>query len=346
MVNLSLGVTLSKLSLIMKTFLVNSAEQLEAYNKFVSGNELGNLWQSEDWGSFQASVGKKALRFLSFDTLSREEINLPGKVVASAQVVVNKLPMGKKWWYVPRGPLWENAEGCKDLVNKLAEYGKKSGVIFILFDPFVNLPEDLETWPSKSVQPENTLVVDLRKSEDDILAQMKSKGRYNIRLAKRKGVEVRRVESVGGFYSLLEKTTERDGFRGWGKKYYEKMVKNLGDKAVVFEAVHEGDIIASGIFTYFEKQAVYYYGASSNHKRNLMAPYLVQWEAILEGKKRGCTEYDFLGIAPEGVANHEWAGVTGFKEKFGGERRVFPSARKIIIKPVWNMLYGLVKKVK
>jgi len=88
---------------------------------------------------------------------------------------------------------------------------------------------------------------------------------------------------------------------------------------------------------------IYYYGASDNHYRKVMAPYLLQWEAIKESKKRGCKYYDFLGIAPEGAVNHPWAGVTQFKGKFGGEVVDYPKAKDLVLKPFWYFLYKLRK---
>ncbi|PZM84911.1 hypothetical protein DLH72_02655 [Candidatus Gracilibacteria bacterium] len=166
-----------------------------------------------------------------------------------------------------------------------------------------------------------TAIIDLKKSEEEILAEMKPKGRYNIRLAEKKGVKVsefpKTEQNIKIFYDLMMQTTSRDNFFGNTLNYYKIFLKSIESSKLLF-AEYEGNIIAAGIFTYEQKIAIYYYGASTSDKnfRNLMAPYLLQWEAIKIGKNLGCEIYDFLGIAGEGEENSSLAGVTDFKLKF------------------------------
>ncbi len=126
------------------------------------------------------------------------------------------------------------------------------------------------------------------------------------------------------------------------------MVRILGEKdaCALYLAEYEGEIIAGLIATFHEKQAIYYYGASSNKHRNVMAPYLLQWNVIQEAKNRGMENYDFLGIAPPGAKNHSWEGVTGFKMKFGGEIIQYVSAKEYVFKPLTYYLMIIVKKIK
>ena len=223
-------------------------------------------------------------------------------------------------------------------------------------------------------------MIDLTKSEDEILQLMKQKGRYNVRLAQKRGVELKAVSSkqekglrlrgrspsgsdskrkrkkgsvsklVGEFFELLDITTKRDEFRGHGVSYYEKMLEKLGDQAELIMAYYDGQPVAGGIFTFYGKTAVYYYGASSDEYRNVMAPYLVQWTAIQEAKKRGCETYDFLGVAPpfdgaqdlrDDVVDHPWAGVTSFKKKFGGEGVEFSEPFDLVLRPLVYSAYKL-----
>ena len=104
--------------------------------------------------------------------------------------------------------------------------------------------------------------------------------------------------------------------------------------------------MAGGIFVYLDEWGIYYYGASDHHYRNVMAPYLVQWEAIREAKKRGCKHYDFLGISPEDKSHHAWAGVTQFKKKFGGEVVNYPQAKNIVLHKWWYLAYQIYKKIR
>ncbi len=166
-----------------------------------------------------------------------------------------------------------------------------------------------------------TRVLDLTLSEDAILAQMHEKWRYNIRLSERRSVTVAWVEptseNIDIWMSLLTDTTERDGFAHNSRQYYESFLSAWDEIKLAFASLG-WRVIAAGIFVYHEDEAVYYYWASSSdaEMRKHMAPYLLQWFAILEGKKRGCTSYDFLGIAKPWEHDIRLAWVTAFKEKF------------------------------
>jgi len=120
----------------------------------------------------------------------------------------------------------------------------------------------------------------------------------------------------------------------------------MSENAQLLTAEYQGSIIAGGIFVYLDECGIYYYGASDNEYRNLMAPYLIQWEAIKEAKKRGCKTYDFLGVAPENAKNHPWAGVTEFKKKFGGQIIDYPTAKEMVLRPFWYNVYRLYKFIK
>jgi lipid II:glycine glycyltransferase (peptidoglycan interpeptide bridge formation enzyme) len=181
--------------------------------------------------------------------------------------------------------------------------------------------EDRSTWAYKKFITPHTAIIDLTKTEDEILAKMKQKGRYNIRLAEKKWIEVKEVdkskENVKIFYDLMKETTSRDGFSWNTLDYYFEFLNNLKNSKLLF-ASFEWKIISAWIFVYTEDVAIYYYGAStSNEKfRNLMAPYLLQWNAILIWKKLWCKIYDFLGVATPWDKNSKLAWVTDFKMKF------------------------------
>jgi lipid II:glycine glycyltransferase (peptidoglycan interpeptide bridge formation enzyme) len=207
-------------------------------------------------------------------------------------------------------------------------------------------PLFIEEWdlqkPYKKFLTPYTRVIDLSFSEEEILKQMHEKGRYNIRLAERRSVKVSRVstsqENIDIWMSLLTETTSRDGFSQNSRKYYESFLLEVQEKNMggLYFARFEDRIIAAGIFVFTPSRAIYYYGASSSDKedRKQMAPYLLQWTAILEAKKREIPVYDFLGVADPEDPKDSLLGVTEFKEKFGGTRIKLPE--KICIKLSWK----------
>ncbi|KKP35685.1 MAG: Methicillin resistance protein [Candidatus Peregrinibacteria bacterium GW2011_GWA2_33_10] len=278
-----------------------------------------------------------------------------GKLRGSALIIKQDLPFNLCWIYCPRGPLTSfNTPIAEFLFKEIDKIAKSENAVFLRIDPGIEDDPNLswkDIFPEfrlahDEYQPRHTLKIDLNLSEEEILAQMKQKGRYNIRLAEKHGVKVVRVKltdkpnfdkSVDEFYEILKETTGRDGFSGHDKNYYKNMLEILGEKnfAQMYLAQFEGKTIAGIIVTFFGDTAIYYFGASSNEYRNLMAPYLLQWEAIKDAKKRDLKWYDFLGIAPEDDENHPWKGVTQFKKQFGGKVVNYMPALEKVYKKGW-----------
>ncbi|MBI5421914.1 peptidoglycan bridge formation glycyltransferase FemA/FemB family protein [Candidatus Peregrinibacteria bacterium] len=302
--------------------------------KFWQKNPHRNLWQHPLWEGFQQALGRKTW------VLKTEH--------SSALVVRHPLPLGLSWLEIPRGPLFERGKLLDKLLGEVVALAKKEKAIFIRMSPLEELK--VKNYELRVTHhdhhPETTLVLDLNLSEEELLAQMKQKGRYNIKVAEKNGVTIRQNEGVDAFYDLLKKTTGRDGFSSHPKAYYQKMLQALGSHAQLLVAGKDGKPIAAGIFVYLNPIGTYYYGASDHEYRNLMAPYLLQWEAIKEAKRRGCKTYDFLGIAPENAKNHAWAGVTEFKKKFGGTVVDYPQAKELVVRPCWVWIYRIYKRLR
>ncbi len=183
---------------------------------------------------------------------------------------------------------------------------------------------------------------------------MKPKGRYNIRVAEKAGVQVEQVsyseESLDVFYNILSETLERDGFAANSKEYFWTFLQYLEKQKLggLFFASRDGEVIATGIFVFYKKTALYYYGASSsdNTKRKYMASYLLQWKAIEEAKNRGCEMFDFLGIAKSGDIRSPLAGVTDFKLKLTDETREWSETQILILKRCAYIIVSAKKLIK
>lgn len=177
-----------------------------------------------------------------------------------------------------------------------------------------------------NILPKDTLFIDLIKEEQDILFQMKSKTRYNIRLSQRKGVEVRKahMDDIGIWYELYKETSKRNRIFLDHIDYFKTVLKTDAAytkspaKVELLIAEHNKKPLAAMFLVYSGKRATYLYGASSSENRNLMAPYLLQWKAIKRAKENGCTEYDMFGIAPYRDPSHPLYGLYRFKTGFGG----------------------------
>ncbi len=187
--------------------------------------------------------------------------------------------------------------------------------------------------PSPSrVQPPDTVIIDLRLSEDELLGRMKSKTRYNIRLAAKRGVivdlyrpsDVAAADAFVAWYRLYEQTAERDRITIHSQDYYRRVFFGDGvagvdqpDRSLLL-ARHDNDLLGGIITLRFAGTTTYLYGASAEIKRNLMAPYLLQWEAIRAARAVDDHWYDLFGVPPNADQAHPMHGLYRFKSGFGG----------------------------
>jgi len=291
--------------------------------------------QTSIWAKFQKNLGINSLRLVVFDN---------EKVVAFAQIFIKKLLFGLTKIEIPRAPLGD-PNFFLLLLSEIEQVACERKAIFARFDFQKNLLFDSPKFRKADEKnfPLATIRIDLKKSVDEIFAVMKSKGRYNIRVAEKHGVVIFAEKSIDDFFALLQKTTIRDGFVGHSKSFYEKFVEVLGENCVLLVARQNSKPLAATLVTLVGDTATYYFGASDHEFRNLMASYLIQFEAIKIAQKRGCRFYDFLGVVPEGAKNHRLAGVSDFKKKFGGEFVEYPIPKIIIFRPIFYALFRLVK---
>lgn len=317
-------------------------------NRFVEKHPFGGIEQSWEWGVLQSKVpGRSA--FYALGVFDGEEL------LGSILVIRQSLGMKKSWLWAPRGPLLPEAQAeavWGVLAGELKRIAAEHGDVFLRIEPGVPVGEGFVPQGRVSKEhylPGNTLMLDLSLSEQQLLAQMKQKGRYNIKLAHKNGVVVRRADesfSLNSFYDVLEETGKRDGFKVHGIDFYQNFLGVLGDKAHLYLAYYEHHLIGGMLVTTFGDRATYYFGASANTHRDHMAPYALQWFAIQHAKAHGFKEYDFLGIAPEGDGKHALKGVTQFKTRFGGQRVDYHPAQVFVYKPLWWRLYRALKCVR
>lgn len=218
---------------------------------------------------------------------------------------------------------------------------KNSGAVFVRFEPNSSVWEGkgIKTIP---IQPAKTIILDLQKSTDELLAAMHQKTRYNIRLAEKKGVKIICDNTrINDFLSLMKETTNRDNFFAHSDAYYRNLASFNPDFIKLFLAEYEGQIIAAGLFCFCQSTAVYMHGASSNEFRNVMAPYLLQWTVIKEAQAAGLKYYDFYGIDSQ-----KWPGVTRFKEGFGGEEVNYAGTFDLVLQPFWYSIYRLMRMAR
>jgi peptidoglycan pentaglycine glycine transferase (the first glycine) len=317
----------------------------EQWNQRIASVHGAHLLQSWDWGELKSRHGWRAERIAWDDS--------QGHPVASAQILSRLLSipvLGTSLVvrYAPRGPCldWSDAASVALVLHEMKLRARQDRVVLVKVDP-----EGCEPWPQDGLRSEpcrstsealgrvlpaagfrrspeqiqfrNTMVLDLRPSEEDLLAGMKQKTRYNLRLAERRGVEIRHAHE-GDFellYRMYAETSLRDGFAIREYAYYADAWGSFlrAGLAQPFMAEVEGEPVAGLIVYRFGKRAWFLFGMSRDLYRERMPNYLLQWQAIRWARAQGCEAYDMWGAPEVMEASDPLWGVYRFKEGFGAE---------------------------
>jgi len=320
--------------------LLASARELDAYDAWVKAQPYGTLWQSLEWRQFLAARGKDVRVYAA---------EAGGQLRAGGLTVIDRTSLGLSTWEIPRGPVWaaDGEELAAELLDAIIADAKRERCMALYCSPMQPLAtthRSLAT-SSRHIHCEATRILDLTPPEEAILAQMKPKGRYNIRVAEKHGVQVRESGDIGAFAALVALTSRRDGFTALPEAAYQAFLESLPGSFLLL-AFSADTPVAGLLGVCWNKRGIYYYGASSYEHRALMAPYALQWEAMRLCKTRGCHQYDLLGIAPENAGErHPWAGVTRFKEQFGGTVETYPAEQELVLRPAVKALLDWKRKV-
>jgi lipid II:glycine glycyltransferase (peptidoglycan interpeptide bridge formation enzyme) len=327
---------------------------LSADQKFA--NNISEYYQLLDWAEL-----------ISKDYLAVERVvinNKDGHTVIFAQVYVYNLISKYTQLHIPRGPILYSTNISQEIIQEfwdnMKEIAQKYNAIFTLIEPAQDIYHDYSqifkkyTQPSELERlPHQTQILDLNLSENDLLKNMHSKMRYNIKLAQKKGVEIKTIPNKNPefnkyfdiFFNLMKDTSQRGKFAIHSKKHYKNILKNDLDEIEVslIIAEYEDNVLATNIILDTLDQRIYLHGASSNQYRNLMAPPLLQWQSILEAKNLGKKIYDFWGVS---TTKKSWQGISKFKMQFGGKTIDYPSSQIFIHKRFIFNLYNIFRKIR
>ncbi len=326
--------------------------------KFITKNSPdGGFLQSKEWRDFQSSVGRQVYEVKGDDFF--------------AGIIEHKLPLAGKYFYIPRGPiLGSNAEMQK--MQTLIDLAKEKNAGWIRIEPKNDdeldaIEKSVELKIVKApheMQPSQIFLLNIAKSEKDLLKEMKPKTRYNIRLAERKGVECFSYSQKDAgfkknfekFLELVEQTAVRKKVRFHQREYYTKMTEIIPEENLrLFTANYKRETIVANLVVFYGKTATYLHGASSDKYKNVMAPFLLQWQTILEAKKRGCKKYDLGGVKivkkSDGeyeIADGSRSGISRFKTGFSKSTKPieFVGCYDIVVDRKKYFIYKLLQKIK
>ena len=311
----------------------------EELNNFIAKEKHSQFLQSWEWGEFQEKMGSKIYRLGIIDN---------GEILGLGTLIKKALPFGKCYFYCPRGPVTLNVEHIthNEVMDKIfleiKNISEKENCIFLRLESQFKIQNSkFKISQTIDVQPSKTLILDLDKTEEELLKNMHQKTRYNIRLAKKKGVKIREgsLEDFEKFWQIMEETKERDKFGLHNKDYYKKMIEINSIK--LFLAYYQNKVIAGNIISFFGDTVTYVHGASSNEFRNVMAPYLLQWEVIKFARNKGYKYYDFYGIDEK-----KWPGVTRFKKGFSDNIIEYLGTFDLAYSKLWYNVYKVIRKLR
>jgi lipid II:glycine glycyltransferase (peptidoglycan interpeptide bridge formation enzyme) len=329
----------------------------EEWDHFIKSHPQAHILQTSLWGELKQHFNWRVRRVALVED---------GRLRAGAQLLLRplfpRLQHGPSLAYVPKGPLvdWEDPYATAVLLSAIHPVARQERTVCLTIEP--ELPDvrqlnarlrECTFRPSaRSIQPRRTIHVDLRPPEEQVLAAMKSKTRYNIRLAQRHNVEVRaaNAEDIATFYRLSQLTARRDEFSIHSHAYYQRVYDLFvpSGLACLLLAEYQGQPLAGLMAFACGRRAWYFYGASSNEERHRMPNYALQWAAMRWAKERGCETYDLWGVPDEeeAVLEREFTerseglwGVYRFKRGFGGQVVRYIGTQDYVYRPLFYPLY-------
>lgn len=331
---------------------VKIIEDKQIWEDFISTRIEANFLQSWYWGEFQGHLGRKIHRtgFYKNDEL------------IGVMLSIEETARRGKYLIVPGGPIinWKN-KGLVDIAfSEMKQIAQKSNLSFVRIRP--QLVEDVF---SKNIFKKQgtrlspmhltadlTFQLHVTKPEDELMTNMRKATRYEIRKAEKLNIKVessKDEKQIKKFYDLQLNTAKRQKFVPFSYKFFSEQFKIFfeNDLALIFTATFENKILAQAFIIFYNKEAVYHYGVSTEDGRKYPGAYLLQWEAIKEAKKRGVMKYNFWGVAPIESKSHRFSGVSMFKRGFGGEDIQYLHAHDLVInypKYILNFIIESVRK--
>lgn len=332
------------------------------WDSYVGQAAGGHIAQTSLWAQIKAPLGWRPFRIIA---------SQQGSIVGGVQILFRSLKYIGRLGYVTKGPLFSTNDSILEefIMEQIHRVSKENHLQYLVIQPPSNrqdLCNRLQQWGfteslmAFTPSPYATLRIDLQKDLDDILANMKQKTRYNIRLAGHKGITVREgcEQDIKAFHQSLLATSERNNFTEYPEEYWDKFFKLYMPRgyAKIFIAEYEGNVISSIMLTSFNDTATYKKGGWFGSHRNLHANELLHWEAMKWSKRQGYHYYDFEGIVPEAARSIEKLGslpkkyersLTSFKYGFGGDVIFYPGAYDYCYHPLlrWFLL-NIFEKVR
>lgn len=308
-----------------------------------------NFLQSADWGKVYEIDGEKCF-YLGL---------VKDKQILGAALLVLKRAKRGAYLEIPGGPLlnWRNTEQTSTMLRAIKELAKTENCVFVRMRP--NIPDSPDQRRAMKeyglhespmhLHAEHTVMLDLTKSEDTLMAEMRRQTRYEVRRAQKLGITVSSTDdkqAFEAFYHLQEQTAARQGFIQSPRSFIMAQQAAFNGKAKIYSASLDGKTLAQGLIILQKPEAVYNEAASTPDGRKLPGAYALQWQVIRDAKAAGMTRYNLFGIAPPNSPHHRYAGVTTFKTGFGGEKITYLPAQDLVVKPMRYQFVRIIESIR
>lgn len=315
---------------------VKQIDNKDEWEEYITKCEESNFLQSWYWGEFYKRLGK---------TVSRTGFYRGNQLVGVMLSIVEDAKRGR-YLTVPGGPIidWSVRELVEAAFVEMKRIALVTGCVFVRIRPQIVTSELVKqifkAHGCKSspmhLQAELSNILDITKSEGELLLGMRKTTRYEIRKAHNLGIIIetsRDEKAIRAFYDLQIQTAKRQKFVPFSYNFFREQFKIFfdEDRALLYTATLAGQVLAQAFIIFYGKEADYHYGASTDEGRKYPGAYLLQWEAIKEAKRRGMVRYNFWGVAPEEDRDHRFYGVSVFKRGFGGEDVAYLHAQDLVI---------------
>ena len=320
-------------------------ENKEVWEQLVLSDPKANFLQSYNFGQFHQNLGKNVFRL---GVLSE------GKLIAGASIVVEQAKRGR-YLAIFGGPLlnWSDLAQVQFFFDQVKILAQQKKAVFIRFRPQEVETVELEALVKKiggekspmHLTADLTLQLDLSQPPEIILASMRKNTRYEVKKAEKLGIRVTTssdVEDIKQFYQHQLYLAKKHAFVPFSFEFLYQQFKVFvaDDQALLFHSWQGDQLLASAFIIFYNHEAVYHYGVSTPENGKLPGSYACQWEAIKQAQLRGCTRYNFWGIAPEDQPDHRFAGVSLFKRGFGGQVVQYLPAHDLPISSSYQLTKG------
>ena len=316
------------------------------WSKVLEEYPEANFLQSPSYKKMNELLGNKTIDF---------EFNDDGFGLG----IVRDAKLGR-YLEIPCGPLidWAKKDVVNNTLNKIKAVAKEEKCVFVRIRPQLmmnseNIKHLEESGLKKSpmhLAAEHTVMINLEKTEEELLAGMRRQTRYEVRRADKLGIKVSKSNSeevFREFHSIQVETAKRQGFIPPNLDVLLAEREAFGDNITIYTArTSEGEAIAYGLVIVDKIEGDYYEAASTELNRKLPGAYAIIWQAMRDLKKEGCKRFNLWGIAPPGQPNHRYAGVTTFKTGFGGEVVEYVAAHDLIISKIKYLKNYIVEAIR